>query len=138
MPRLLTSLLFCVDIVRDTGIRIAPHELSNRAVNAVATDEDITLFSSTVVQFHNNAVLVVDDVYHALARYDVGLIRELLMDNSEKVPPLHSNCVKAISIHMSTWPKAVFLRDLLPFAHHIEKGFCVERLPGRVAHMKHF
>lgn len=138
MPRLLTSLLIRGDVVRDTGIGIAPHELSNRAVDAVATDEDITLFSSTVVQFDNNAILVVDDVYHALARYDVGLVRQLLMDNAEKVSPLHSNRLKAVSMHMRIWQIVVFLRDFLPFAHHVEKRLCVERLPGRIAHMEHF
>ena len=94
----LTRLLHGSDIVWDGLVGISPHQLSDGAVHTIATDEDVAFFDGAVCKIDCDAVFAIEDITNFLPGLDVGLVRELVVDDLEEPAAFEGGAGVAVAV----------------------------------------
>ena len=84
----LTSLLGRRDHPGNCGVSVSPHEASNKAVNSVASYDQVSFLDASIFEYHLHAVVGFNDVHHASVYSHFGFVRELLVQDFEETSAL--------------------------------------------------
>jgi hypothetical protein len=84
----LTSLLGRRDHPRNCGISVSPHEAPNKAVDPVASYDQVSLLDASICEDHLHTVVGFNDVHHASVDSHLGFVRKLLVQDFEETSAL--------------------------------------------------
>ena len=71
----LTSFFFRADMIWDFRIGLSPHQLSNGAVDAIATDQNIAILECAILKLDPDPIFMICHTSHTLSGHNLALVR---------------------------------------------------------------